>query len=109
MGVESIPDLLTLVGSQMRQPVWHTQFPRPIHSFRTNHRCFQNSPERSLSRWLQPDNKQELVDLLTFHVLPEKVLSKDIKPFSVFKTVEGNPVHASNFQGRLVVGYASTD
>merc|ERR1712160_69528 len=46
----------------------------------------------------------ELVDILTYHVLPEEVLSKDLKPFQAVKTVEGKPLHVTKWDGRVRVG-----
>merc|ERR1712039_583116 len=78
--------------------------PGPFTVFAPTNEAFAALPPGTLIRLLKPENRNELVDLLTYHVLPEKVLSKDIKAFSVFKTVEGRRIHASNFKGRLVVG-----
>jgi transforming growth factor-beta-induced protein len=107
---QSVADLSTLVTAVVAANLTDTlRSPGPFTVFAPTNEAFAALPPGTLIRLLKPENKNELVDLLTFHVLPEKVVSNDIKPFSVFKTVEGNPVHASNFQGRLVVGYASTD
>jgi len=42
---------------------------------------------------LQPENKAQLVDILTYHVLPEQVLSTDLKNFQRVKTVQGQNVN----------------
>merc|ERR1712232_1009911 len=52
----------------------------------------------------KPESKKELVDILTFHVLPEKVLSKDLKPFQAVKTVEGKPLHVTKWNGSVRLG-----
>lgn len=107
---ESVADLSTLVAAVVAGNLVDTlSSPGPFTVFAPTNEAFQALPPGTLDNLMKPENKKELVDLLTFHVLPQQVLSKDIKPFSVFKTVEGSPVHASNFHGRLVVGYASTD
>merc|ERR1711903_54928 len=49
----------------------------------------------------------ELVDILTFHVLPEKVLSTDLKPFQAVKTVEGKPLHVTKWNGSVRLGASS--
>merc|ERR1712100_271558 len=38
---------------------------------------------------LKPENKAQLADILTFHVLPEQVLSTDLKTYQRVATVEG--------------------
>merc|ERR1711957_1012715 len=53
---------------------------------------------------MKPENKKVLVDILTYHVLPEQVLSTDLKPFQAVKTVEGKPLHVTKFGGRVRVG-----
>merc|ERR1711943_149071 len=52
----------------------------------------------------KPENKKELIDILTYHVLPEKVMSKQLKPFQAVKTVEGKPLHVTEWGGRVRVG-----
>merc|ERR1711903_234033 len=46
----------------------------------------------------------ELVDILTFDILPEKVLSTDLKPFQAVKTVEGKPLHVTKWNGSVRLG-----
>jgi len=50
-------------------------------------------PKGTLDTLLKPENKAQLVDILTYHVLPEQVLSTDLKSFQRVKTVEGKNVH----------------
>merc|ERR1712193_588439 len=45
-----------------------------------------------------------LVDILTYHVLPEEVLSKQLKPFQAVKTVEGKLLHVQEWGGKVRVG-----
>merc|ERR1712194_755941 len=42
---------------------------------------------------MKPENKAQLVDILTYHVLPLQVLSTDLKSFQRVKTVEGKNLH----------------
>merc|ERR1711998_567612 len=53
---------------------------------------------------MKPESKKELVDILTFHVLPEKVLSSELQPFQAVKTVEGKPLHVTKWGGLVRVG-----
>merc|ERR1739848_32478 len=59
-----------------------------------------------LAKWLKPENKKELVDILTYHVLPEQVLSTDLKPFQEVKTVAGKAVRVIKFDGQVRVDRA---
>jgi len=54
---------------------------------------FAALPEGTLDTLLKPENKDQLVDILTYHVLPAQVLSTDLKFFQRVNTVEGKPVH----------------
>lgn len=47
-----------------------------------------------LQELMKPENKAQLVKILTYHVVPGKVLSSDLKSGEV-KTVEGSPVKVS--------------
>jgi transforming growth factor-beta-induced protein len=53
---------------------------------------------------MKPENKQELVDILTYHVLPEEVKSTDLQPFQAVTTVEGKPLHVQEWGGKVKVG-----
>merc|ERR1719215_133680 len=66
--------------------------------------AFKALPAATLDRLMKPENKKELVDILTYHVLPEKVLSSDLKPFQAVTTVEGKPLHVTKWGGLVRVG-----
>ena len=42
---------------------------------------------------MKAENKDQLVDILTYHVLASQVFSKDLKSFQRVKTVEGQALH----------------
>merc|ERR1711879_629030 len=54
---------------------------------------FDKLPSSTEDTLLKPENKAQLVDILTYHVLPEKVETKQLKFFQRVNTVEGKPVH----------------
>merc|ERR1740121_2835058 len=66
--------------------------------------AFNALPAGTLDHLMKPENKKELADILTYHVLPERVLSTDLKPFQAVTTVEGKPVHVTKFGGLVRVG-----
>merc|ERR1712194_295133 len=72
--------------------------------FAPTNEAFAALPAGVLANLMKPENKKELVDILTYHVLPEQVLSKDLKPFQAVETVEGKPLHVTKFGGRVRVG-----
>lgn len=53
--------------------------------------AFAALPKATLDNLLQPANKQQLIKLLTYHVVPGRITSKQLKSGQV-KTVEGTPV-----------------
>merc|ERR1712032_1064552 len=66
--------------------------------------AFNALPAGVLDNLMKPENKQELVDILTYHVLPEQVLSTDLNPFQAVTTVEGKLLHVTVFGGTVKVG-----
>merc|ERR1711957_302687 len=65
----------------------------PFTVFAPTNEGFAALPEGTLDTLLKPENKDTLVDILTFHVLPSQVLSTDLKYFQRVATVEGKSVH----------------
>jgi len=66
--------------------------------------AFNALPAGVLDHLMKPENKQELVDILTYHVLPEEVKSTDLQPFQAVTTVEGKPLHVQEWGGKVKVG-----
>jgi uncharacterized surface protein with fasciclin (FAS1) repeats len=67
--------------------------PGPFTVFAPTDDAFAKLPKGTVEDLLKPENKAKLVRILTYHVLPSKVMSADIvgKKMSV-KTVEGSDV-----------------
>merc|ERR1711959_452567 len=57
-----------------------------------------------LENLMKPQQKKELVDILTYHVLPEKVLSTNLKPYQAVKTVEGKSLEVTRSGASVRVG-----
>merc|ERR1711957_788579 len=102
---ESVSDLSTLVAAVVAADLADTlSSPGPFTLFAPTNDAFKALPAGTVDRLMKPENKKELVDILTYHVLPEEVLSKDLKPFQAVKTVEGKPLHVTKWDGRVRVG-----
>merc|ERR1712157_561755 len=102
---QSVDDLSTLVAAVVAGDLADTlSSPGPFTVFAPTNDAFNALPPGTLDRLMKPENKKELVDILTFHVLPEEVLSKDLQPFQAVKTVEGKPLHVTKWGGRVRVG-----
>merc|ERR1712029_494603 len=63
--------------------------PGPFTVFAPTNEAFSALPAGTLDSLLKPENKAQLADILTFHVLPEQVLSTDLKVYQRVATVEG--------------------
>merc|ERR1712224_426061 len=72
--------------------------------FAPTDKAFKSLPAGVLDSLMKPENKKKLVDILTYHVLPEEVLSKDLKSFQEVKTIEGKLLHITKFGDAVRVG-----
>merc|ERR1711937_211204 len=78
--------------------------PGPFTVFAPTNDGFAKLPEGTLDSLLKPENKAQLVDILTYHVLPEQVLSSDLKFFQRVATVEGKNLHIIKRSSGVHVG-----
>jgi len=102
---ESVKDLSTLVAAVVAGDLADTlSSPGPFTVFAPTNEAFAALPAGVLEKLMKPENKKELVDILTYHVLPEKVLSTDLNAFQAVKTVEGKPLHVTKWGARVRVG-----
>merc|ERR1712064_201453 len=85
---QSVDSLSTLVAAVVAGDLVDTlSSPGPFTVFAPTNDAFSALPEGTLDSLLKPENKDQLVDILTYHVLPAQVLSTDLKPKQVVKTV----------------------
>merc|ERR1719263_2748408 len=104
---ESVKDLSTLVAAVVAGGLADTlSSPGPFTVFAPTNEAFAALPAGVVAKLLKPENKKELVDILTYHVLPEQVLSTDLKPFQEVKTVAGKAVRVIKFDGQVRVDRA---
>lgn len=66
--------------------------PGPFTVFAPTDAAFAALPKGTLEDLLKPENKAKLASILTYHVVPGKVLSKDLKDDMKAKTVQGGEV-----------------
>jgi uncharacterized surface protein with fasciclin (FAS1) repeats len=66
----------------------------PYTVFAPTDEAFAKLPEGTVASLLKPENKQKLTQILTYHVIPAKVMAKDVKAGQV-KTVNGKEVKVS--------------
>lgn len=60
----------------------------PFTVFAPNNAAFGALPEGEVVKLLEPENKKRLTEILSYHIIPRKILSEDAAPMTL-KTVEG--------------------
>merc|ERR1712084_183279 len=107
---QSVDDLSTLVAAVVAGDLAETlSSPGPFTVFAPTNEAFGALPEGTLDTLLKPENKDQLVDILTYHVLPAQVLSTDLKFFQSVPTVEGKNVHVVRTHKGVYVGPSARD
>lgn len=80
--------------------------PGPFTVFAPTDEAFAKLPAGTLESLLKPENKQKLQSILTYHVVPGKVMAKDVVKLKSAKTVEGRPVNVSTKGGGVRINDA---
>jgi len=78
----------------------------PFTVFAPTNEAFEGLPEGTLDKLLKPENKEKLVAILTYHVVPGKVMAADVKPGEV-KTVNGKSFVVGVDDGKVMVDKAN--
>ena len=74
----------------------------PFTVFAPTNEAFAALPEGTLESLLKPENKDQLVAILTYHVIAGEVKSTDLTNGQMAKTVEGDDVKV-NISGKNVM------
>merc|ERR1712046_530061 len=91
---ESVKGLSTLVSAVVAADLADTlSSPGPFTVFAPTNEGFAALPAGTVDSLMKPENKDQLADILTYHVLPEQVLSRDLQFFQRVATVEGKNLH----------------
>merc|ERR1712113_1331767 len=102
---QSVDDLSTLVTAVVAGDLAETlSSPGPFTVFAPTNEGFAALPAGTVDTLLKPENKAQLVDILTYHVLPAAVKSTDLKTFQSVQTVEGKNVEVAKKGGKVFVG-----
>jgi len=90
---QATPDLSTLVTALQAGGLVQTlSGPGPFTVFAPTNEAFALLPASVLNYLLQPENKRELVGVLTYHVTTGNVSSSDLTDHEEIKTVQGSHV-----------------
>jgi len=75
----------------------------PFTVFAPTNEAFAKLPKGTVEDLLKPENKEKLTGILTYHVVPGKVLAADVKAGKV-KTVQGGELEIATKDGVTVNG-----
>lgn len=79
----------------------------PFTVFAPTNDAFAKLPAGTVENLLKPENKAQLVKILTYHVVPGKVMSKDLKNGQMAKTVQGGSVKVTLKDGKVMINDAT--
>lgn len=65
--------------------------------------AFSKLPEGTLESLLKPENKDQLVEILKYHVVPGAVFSKDVVKLEKAKTAAGKNVRVKVADGKVMI------
>ena len=77
----------------------------PYTIFMPTDQAFAKLPQGTMESLMKPENKDQLAAILTYHVVPGKVMTKDVKPGEL-ATVNGAPLVIGYKDGHLMVDNA---
>ena len=74
----------------------------PFTVFAPTNDAFAALPDGTLESLLKPENKEKLKTILTYHVVPGKIMAADLQDGQWVKTVQGNKIKISLDGGAMV-------
>ncbi len=81
--------------------------PGPFTVFAPTDEAFAKLPAGTVDDLLKPENHDKLVAILTYHVVPGKVMAKDVVKLHEAKTVNGKDVKIMTEGGKVMVDNAN--
>ena len=80
--------------------------PGPFTVFAPTDEAFAKLPKGTVEDLLKPENKAKLTAILTYHVVPGKVMAADVVKLTSAKTVQGSSAKVSAMGGTVMVDAA---
>ena len=77
--------------------------PGPFTVFAPTDEAFAKLPKGTLDTLLKPENKEQLVSILTYHVVAGKVMAADVVNLSSAETVNGQQVDIQVVDGKVMI------
>ncbi len=78
----------------------------PYTVFAPTDEAFAALPAGTLSSLLKPENKDQLVSILTYHVVPGKIMSTDLSNGQKATTVQGSDISVMIKDGKVMINDA---
>nr|WP_259368877.1 fasciclin domain-containing protein [Colwellia sp. Bg11-12] len=78
----------------------------PFTVFAPTDEAFAKLPEGTLEMLLKPENKDKLVDILTYHVVSGKVMSTDVVKVTSAPTIQGKMLMVKVIDGNVMINKA---
>jgi uncharacterized surface protein with fasciclin (FAS1) repeats len=78
----------------------------PFTVFAPTDQAFAKLPVGTLADLLKPENKGKLQSILTYHVIPAKIMAADVATLSEAKTVNGTNLQVTTDAGKVMVDNA---
>jgi len=104
---QATPDLSTLVTAVVAGDLVETLSGEgPFTVFAPTNEAFTALPDGTLNTLLKPENKDQLVGILTFHVVSGEVMAEDLKAEQSVKTVQGDELYITKDDDGVKVGPA---
>ncbi|WP_353890114.1 fasciclin domain-containing protein [uncultured Algoriphagus sp.] len=79
----------------------------PFTVFAPTNDAFAKLPAGTVENLLKPENKAQLVAVLTYHVVPGKVMSGDLSNGMKAKTVQGSEITVTLKDGKAMINDAT--
>lgn len=78
----------------------------PFTVFAPTNAAFNKLPDGTIESLLKPKNKDTLIAILTYHVLPGKVMAADVTKLSSTATVLGDDVSVKTMGSKVMINNA---
>jgi uncharacterized surface protein with fasciclin (FAS1) repeats len=78
----------------------------PFTVFAPTDEAFAKLPEGTIADLLKPENKETLVAILTYHVVPGKVMAADAAQLTSAATVQGGEITIKAYDGKVWIDNA---
>lgn len=79
----------------------------PFTVFAPTNEAFANLPEGTVADLLKPENKDQLISVLTYHVVAGKVMAADVVGLDSAETVQGGTIDIKVMDGGVTVDGAN--